>query len=1026
MPSSLDCESDFGNWVECSKREGIAVVVLEAETGLGKTYVAQSVFDYLAKTTKSLDGSYWKPGLAPQWPQTNSSAIESTRKTIVPSNELRDKSQGNGLGFIWIGLPLGELSMATDLFCSQLDNLKTDCIFMYADKVRSYNRKTLAKTVAKEVGKTLLATTPIPAALSSLTAILKTGDKAFSDPVDSHRIEAREAVLNTISEIDDLASSECSPLVIVLDDAHAVDEETLQLLSFVTGLPTAASNDSEIQETTSQENSEWVQQSHQHPILIIATTWPSGSNVKHDGIFDQWLIDTRNILSNVSSDAFKVISIEPFSSDISTQMLISSGVDENQAKEITNHLGAPRDFEGVNPLVLTAGRATIDRNVDGGAFDEKLTSEIIKSLSTSPEFHTEQRLDDLRLLSDNGKQAHGLLTQLANWGQRVPMCAIDELITDSPGIDKISIADELVTHRFIRLPDDINGSFEMLTIQSDVHAHLVKSKTFIEPIQKAATGIRTSLLEHLHKEWQRDIPLIAWVDVLEMIRISEKLNPYDAGNSPGMDPTLDALLWWITVDRRLITNDHREILLKAASSMGRTGNSAANKLADLYDNPQDKINILTPHKTNPFVAMKLADLHNNRQDKINILTPHKTNPNVAMKLASLYRKKHKIEIFTPLAKTDPQIAMKLADLHNNPQDKINILTPHKTNPNVAMKLADLHNNRQDKINILTPTAKTNPKVAMKLADLYDNPQDKINALTPLAKTNLWAAIKLADLYDNPQDKINALTPLAKTYPNVAFQLAGLYDNPQDKINALTPLAKTDPKVAIKLADLYDNPQDKINIFTPLAKTHPNVAFKLTRLYDNPQDKINILTPLAKTHPNVAFNLSWLYDNPHDKIKILTPHKTNLRVAMKLADLYDNPQDKIKILTPHKTNPHVAIKLASLYDNPQDKINILTPLAKTDPNVAFKLASLYDNPQDKINILTPLAKTDPDVAMKLADLYDNPQDKINALTLLAKTDPDVAIKLADLYDNPQDKIKILTPHKTNPHVAIKLEDLIGLS
>ena len=86
MTSSSDCESDFGNWVECSKRVGIAVVVLEAETGFGKTYVAQSVFDYLAETTKSLDGSYWKPGLAPQWPQTNKSAVEPTRKTVVPSN----------------------------------------------------------------------------------------------------------------------------------------------------------------------------------------------------------------------------------------------------------------------------------------------------------------------------------------------------------------------------------------------------------------------------------------------------------------------------------------------------------------------------------------------------------------------------------------------------------------------------------------------------------------------------------------------------------------------------------------------------------------------------------------------------------------------------------------------------------------------------------------------------------------------------------------------------------------------------
>jgi hypothetical protein len=741
MPSSSDCESDFGNWVECSKRVGIAVVVLEAETGLGKTYVAQSVFDYLAKTTKSLDGSYWKPGLAPQWPQTNPSAIEPTRKTVVPSNDLRDKSQGNGLGFIWIGLPLGELSKAADLFCSQLDNLKTDCISMYADKARSNNYKTGVKTGLVRLGKAGLGFTPLGVAaglMDTVTAILKTGDKAFSDPVESHRIAAREAVLNTISEIDDLASSECSPFIIVLDDAHAVDEETLQLLNFVTGLPTATSNDSEIQETISQENSEWVRPSHQHPILIIATTWPSGSNVKHDGIFDQWLIDTRNILSNVSSDAFKVISIDPFSSDISTQMLISSGVDKNQAKEITNHLGAPRDFKGVNPLVLTAGRATIDRNVDGGAFDEKLTSKIIKSLSTSPEFHTEQRLSDLRLLPNIGNQAHGLLTQLANWGQRVPMCAIDELIKDSPEIDKISITDELVAHRFIRLPDDVNGSFEMLTIQSDVQAHLAKSKTFIEPIQKAATGIRTSLLGHIHNEYLRDVPLIPWVDIYEMTQISENLNPYDPGNSPGMDPTLDALLWYITVDKKSITNDHREILLTAASSMSRNGRDAAIKLADLHDNPHDIIKFLTPHKTFWFVAIKLADLHDNPHDKIEILTPlAKTNEVVAIKLAGLYRKPHdKIEILTPLAKTNAAAAIKLAGLYRKPHDKIEILTPlAKTNPVVAIKLADLHDNPHDKIKILTPLAKTHPAVAIKLADLHDNPHDKIKILTPHTKSD---------------------------------------------------------------------------------------------------------------------------------------------------------------------------------------------------------------------------------------------------------------------------------------------------
>ena len=96
LPCLVEVSEEVLEWVDAAVEHGVAVRVLEAETGHGKTYVAQSLFDKLAKRTESC---YWTAGLAPSWPATNESEIEQARKTVIPTDEMRNADPGNRLGF---------------------------------------------------------------------------------------------------------------------------------------------------------------------------------------------------------------------------------------------------------------------------------------------------------------------------------------------------------------------------------------------------------------------------------------------------------------------------------------------------------------------------------------------------------------------------------------------------------------------------------------------------------------------------------------------------------------------------------------------------------------------------------------------------------------------------------------------------------------------------------------------------------------------------------------------------------------
>ena len=80
IDSSAACEL-ADDWLEATTNTGLAIRVLEATTGLGKTFVAQNFFDYLR--TKYND-PYWNTQLTldPKAPSTE--AVLRDRKRVIP------------------------------------------------------------------------------------------------------------------------------------------------------------------------------------------------------------------------------------------------------------------------------------------------------------------------------------------------------------------------------------------------------------------------------------------------------------------------------------------------------------------------------------------------------------------------------------------------------------------------------------------------------------------------------------------------------------------------------------------------------------------------------------------------------------------------------------------------------------------------------------------------------------------------------------------------------------------------------
>jgi len=654
LDSSVVVSKQVLSWVEAARERGIAIRVLEAETGHGKTYVAQSLFDKLADRSAESAPCYWKRGLAPDWPQTSTSDIEEKRKTVIPPPRLRSTEfdDEKRLGFVWIGLPLGASpARVNDVtqFLDQLQAIDRDLIEIRSEQVKS-ERKSEAFWEAGKRAVTWAAGFVLPglvvdffSAGGDVRAIVEEVREAYADPTEKHVQAARDFLLEVLARIRRYANEDEVPLVIVLDDAHAASPEVLELVGLLSGLNVGSGetdddarndiNPIDENERDSTSNATWLRPDHGLPILVVATTWPDESRLRTGIGFDDWL---DKVSKNLPPGVVETISIGPISIDDASELLTKSKFPPEHLKTMCNELGERYDGKSVNAWVLTYGRAAVNGHLGGVALAPKLDDEVIRKLPKDPTFGIEQRLDALSKQGGDYQIKSNLLDQLAAWGNQVPMSLVDalkeEALKQNVGdINSEELLAILENHRMIARPEPEDRP-QLLKIDVDIQRYIQRYIADTDKddryVRAAARNARNRVLEQLQDEYETPKP---WARLAQVGLIVRRAADLDKTSVQG--DVFDAMAWRLggppwppnpSVGKRAM------LTAVATSGRSRPAAVAAAKLAKLHSDSADKIRILTPHaERSEQVAIRLADLHSDPADKIRILTPHaKRNPKV--------------------------------------------------------------------------------------------------------------------------------------------------------------------------------------------------------------------------------------------------------------------------------------------------------------------------------------------------------------------------------------------------------------
>lgn len=640
--TSIEACEQVLDWIDKAQEHGVAIRVLQAETGHGKTYVAQSLYDQLVRRSTNFSAeSYWQPGLAPKWPPINPTKLESNRKRVIPGADLRKAEPGRALKFGWIGLPLGEVAGTGNLdpsnqFFEQLDALVNDVTIINAERIQDeQKRKAVSKTglmfaprAVRGVieGVVEAITTEGHSALQSGSKLFRLWKDALSDPSTLKVAEARKATLDAFLHLRKYSLDHESegglndPLVIVLDDAHEADSKIFDLIKLITGLRSPAPD---VDEYLSDESGyveadvdkDWQTPNHRIPILILATTWPDESTLRSGGVFEKWLAMTTESLSGLAG-AVEIINLRPIARMNANNLLVESGVSKDDADSLVQHFSVPYEQEFLNFLVLSHGRAEIESRLKD-PFHRPLSKNEITRLPTAPTFHTQERLEELGKVGTDGATARALLEVISPWGRRIPLAVIDAINEDHQWRVE-ELLELMMRHRMINVWRDPSLAYPYLRIQTDIQAFLTDNSRDDTELPKVAQKVRWRVLE-MSLNYRNDPD-----QLIEAIDRCVQLDPKLDYTLP-----LDCLTFAaLTTTPRVKRRETRLKILDIARETGRgvLSERAAVMRANMTHNKDEKLEILEPWARDfPMSAVMFSRLHNNVATKLNVLSPWSRN-----------------------------------------------------------------------------------------------------------------------------------------------------------------------------------------------------------------------------------------------------------------------------------------------------------------------------------------------------------------------------------------------------------------
>ena len=847
-------------WMEAATETGLAIRVLEATTGLGKTFVAQNVFDHVRSKRND---PYWNTQLTldPKAPTTED--VLRDRKRVIPAEV--NQEAADAMRFLWFGIAAGETdsSRLKESLIDQIARLHQHVLkadqFHRAQDARGVHRKAAATAYRdmRDAGASEFADVGIELATGlagPVAPLIRAGMRVIGDwrnnaketsallesPDEYRRQQAFSEIRGWLSDIANVLSRHCDqpiPLVVLIDDAHAASEELLQLLEVLTGIsdhhgdPTTDINpvDGDDADNTAKPDS-WESPLPGFSVLLLATTWPEDRRRQSADLFEPWLRNAMTMLP-LEEARVQVIPLREPNLDTLQEAFIDDeeafGQSPGATEALISHF--ERENETYNPLVVVRGLATLRtrgclrRSLMGDGYT--LTPNEIWRLDRSPTYHLNQRIEQL-LGDEEGFLAYELLKRLVIWGAHVPYFVAQQIFQRKEKTEE-HLKGSMCRLSHAGIANFHKGPIDQITIAVDFQLYILDNHTDLpeSEVRAVAPDTRNAIFDNVHHSLTKGIR-IPNSELRNFVERAVQLEGTSFVEGFQLESKVDTWTWFYSASaKELLHNVNSDIVLEQlAFGHSNVALSAAMQLANACTEPADKIRILLPHANHAQVAIDLANTYTEPAHIKKVLEPH--------------------------AKHSEHAAIKLANIYTDPSAQIAVLRP----------LAHMHN------------------VAIRLAGILTDPTEKIAVLEPfLEKAYLGKG---------------RFRPFANLFVSACEELPTL----QAKKDALAPHLQHLGQAVVAFADLHDDPTKKKEIL----KEHVGnnyAAQALADLYDDPAKKIEILEPHANNE-HVAQKLADLHDDPAKKIHFLKQHTANVYVALKLADLHEEPAEKIEILKPH--------------------------------------------------------------------------------------------------------------------------------
>lgn len=1015
------------------------VLLLAAETGRGKTYAAQRFFDRLAERRDGL----WTPHLAPRWPPADPTKLHRDRKRVVPATQ----RWGQAPQFLWVGIN-GDAPGTTG--CASMVAQLASQVHAAAAALPGEQKRETERAVLRllaDVGLDVLEDLThlsLPHTIAKrLVATRRKVGSIYDVPAgERHLLDLGNALVLAVGELRRLGVMPVC--VVVLDDAHAVDESVLRLLSVLLRNDTellgenldatavaAPSLDSPFERrprlvATDQEPA--------LPTLIIATAWPHSLAEADDSAFARWLGEARQC------DCLTEVPISDMRADSAEGLLQRLALPaEAHAKVMEQMVGGT---EWVVPLVLAESAARLEEKRDGLTGRIDVDAAYIASLPTDPEFHLRDRLRSL------GELERGLLTRLAIWGDRPPALLPQVILTARGAADPTAKAGAAVStlsaHLLVssarRHPGgaELPLMFEQLALDHDVSRYLRKRAG--PAARQDMHGVALLALEAAVETLKQELAsgsVAVWGSVRQLLRPALQFVAIDELDGdllmltanlegirpPSLPPSATAfgrLLWYAYAPESELHAEAAEVIAAIEQQVCcRWSPSLARRLVTLglpSDLLQRVVVAMEALATNtasrsPVVpiaqsaAYEAAGLLDRAAAALEPFTAHWQ---VALRLAGIYRTCGLLDdaerVLRPLAKSNDQAAVLLANLlesrgHDGEAERVlgGLAASHQT---VTLRLAEFLERRgrfEDAERVLTARARSDEGVALRLIELLER-RGKLDAaeelLVSLVGNERAASVALATRFARRRrilEVLPSIRRLATTEGAAALLLATLLER-EGRIGeaerVLAPLvAQTAVAVALaRLLERNDRLDDAERVLATHAETNLDVALALASIYKRRNritDVERVLAPQAERSAPAALALSAIYEE---------------------TDRLPQAVQVLAGLAPHDT--HAALRLATVYESqhqPEQAERVLLGFAATDEHAALRLATLYRTSgrlDAAERVLTGLtAPPSQNVVIELASLYAA-TDRFDAaegvLRGFSKTSRQVATELAELY------------------------------